>query len=248
MGGTGFIYVVRSITKEYVQKNFHNVPTEWEQRLYFGPCKKPMRPKMKPGDYIFGLSPSGIRPRRIVFAVQIEERISFGEAYRRFPDLRGPEGPIHVRPVQRMGHFPVSHYEHIPGAMHEEDWEADLKSPELDAFSVCSKRSGWLGRWLGHYGPETDEDILDFFKTCSVYGKKGLLSRQNTTATIGNPIAHGGLYTGLHLETDDPEKLIRLCDIRMAKHTPLPERIPAVQSRMKPARTCGGRSTSRSCR
>ncbi|MFH1672727.1 MAG: hypothetical protein ABIF87_04805 [Pseudomonadota bacterium] len=248
MGATGFIYVVRSITKDYVQKNFYNVPSEWEERLYFGPCKKPMRPKMKPGDYIFGLSPSGTRLRRIVFAVQIEERISFGEAYCRFPDLRGPEGPIHVRPVKRTGHFPVSHYEHIPGAMHEEDWEADLKTPELDAFFVCYQRSKWLGRWLGRYGPEIDEDILGFFKTCSVYGAKGLLSRQNTTATIGNPIAHGGLYTGLHLETYDPEKLIRLCDIRMAKHTPLPERIPAVQSRMKPARTCGGRSTSRSCR
>ena len=56
---TGFVYVVRTIkTKNYIQKDFCNVPTEWGDRLYFGPCKEVMRPKMKSGDYIFGISPA----------------------------------------------------------------------------------------------------------------------------------------------------------------------------------------------
>lgn len=40
---TGFIYTVRTLTKEYVQKGFQNVPTQYDGRLYFGPCKRPMR-------------------------------------------------------------------------------------------------------------------------------------------------------------------------------------------------------------
>lgn len=218
MGATGFIYIVTSVTKDYAQEDFCNVPSEWKGRFYFGPCKIFMAPKKNPRDYIFGISCAITKQRRIVLAAQIERKITFKEAYNRLPDLRGPQGPIHVRPVQRKGPFPISHYEHIPGAMHGGRWKKDLKSRELDAFFVCSKRSGWLGRWLGSKGPEIDEDILVFLKECPVYGKKGLLSRQNTTATIGSPIAHGRLYRGLHLETNDPEKLIRLCDLRMARH------------------------------
>jgi hypothetical protein len=68
-----------------------------------------------------------------VFVGQIEERIRFAEAYERFPDLRGPQGPIHVKPACRAGPFPISDYEHIPGAMHRSKWEADLKTRDLNA-------------------------------------------------------------------------------------------------------------------
>lgn len=54
----GFIYVVTTLTRGYMQKAFCNVPTQWGDRLYFGPCKKPMRPRMQPGDYVFGISPT----------------------------------------------------------------------------------------------------------------------------------------------------------------------------------------------
>ena len=61
----GFVYVVTTLTKDYIQRKFCNVPTEWGDRLYFGPCKIPMRPKMKCGDYVFGISPAKPQPRRV---------------------------------------------------------------------------------------------------------------------------------------------------------------------------------------
>ena len=127
---TGFVYTVTTLTKDYVQKAFCNVPTQFGDRLYFGPCKRPMRPKIRPGDYVAGLSPSNIGPSRIVFVGHVEERITFREAHERFPDLHGPQGPIHVEPVSRSGFFPHCSYAHIPGAMHADNWEKDLDSQE----------------------------------------------------------------------------------------------------------------------
>ncbi len=150
----GFIYVLTTVTKDYVQGAFYHVPTEWKDRIYFGPCKKPMRPKMHEGHWVFGISPKNGTPRRIVFVAQIEERITFADAYDRFPELRGPEGPIHVKPISGWGPFPQSSYQHIPGGNHPDNWQTDLARKDLDAFFVCSKREGWRGRWLGEYWPE----------------------------------------------------------------------------------------------
>jgi len=213
---SGFIYVIRSLTKDYVQKEFWNVPTEWRERIYFGPCKRPMRPKVREKDYIFGISPAKCGPRRIVFVAKIEERITFKKAFHRFPGLRGPEGPIPVRPIKGTGSFPHSSYEHIPGSIHAKCWQRDLASSELDAFFVCSPANGWIGRWVGQFGPGIDIEMLKFLMTCSIHGTSGQLSAKNKDATLRNPIAHGRLYCGLHLETDQPDALLKLCDLRMA--------------------------------
>jgi len=233
---TGFIYVLSTVSKYYEQWHFCNVPTEWEGRLYFGPCKKPMRPRMGRGDFVFGISGSYTSPRRVVFVGKIEERITFAEAYNRFPELRGPNGPIHVRPlkVDRTGPFPRSSYDLIPEAMHGDDWEADLASRELDAFFVCSEADGIAGRWLGASGPENRGEILEFLKTCSVHGRNTPQGVQNKHASINKPIVYrgpkgGDLMTGLHAETDAPEVLLELCnqflspDDRLLDHRPIRE-------------------------
>lgn len=243
---TGFIYVVRTVTRRYDQPSFSCVPTEGAIRLYFGPCKRSMRPKMKKGDYVFGLSPAPKTPRRVVFVAEIAERITFAEAYRRFPKLRGPRGPIHVRPLnaKRTGFFPHSYYEHIPGSMHEKDWERDLGSTELDAFFVCSRIDGSVGRWLGERGPEIDGEILRFLKSCPLHGWSGRLSKKNRDATLDYPIVHWGargpLYKGLHLETEKPEVLLALCQKRtelegrprdsVRRLSPAEERTPTCRS------------------
>ncbi len=218
---TGFIYVVTSVTRRYAQGCFSDVPTEWQDRLYFGPCKRSMRPKMQRGDYVFGVSRAPMRPRRIVFVAKIDERITFAEAYDRFPDLHGPPGPIHVRPlkVKRNDSFPHSDYEHIPRSTHATTWVRDLASRwfdagELDAFFVCSPADGYVGRWLGERGPEVDDAILRFLKTCSVHGVSVHGTTKNRDATLNRPIVHGGLCKGLHLETDEPERLLALCQVR----------------------------------
>jgi hypothetical protein len=221
----GFIYVITTVTKDYVQGAFFHVPTEWEDRIYFGPCKKPMRPKMWPGHWVFGFSPKNGTTRRIVFVAQIEERITFAKAYACFPDLRAPEGPIHVAPISGRGRFPESSYQHIPGGNHRDNWQTDLATEQLDAFFVCAKREGWRGRWLGEFGPKIDDEMLTLLKTCSVHGSAGLLSPKNGDATLENPIAHRGpkglLFTGLYLETDEPESLLELCAARLPGTLPL---------------------------
>ena len=218
----GFVYIVATATQHYMQQSFRNVPTEFEGRIYFGPCKKQMRPKMQLGDYAVGISPAGETPRRILFVTRIEERISFAQAYERFPGLRGPEGPIHVRPVKRGGlRFPESDYEHIPEAAHEDSWVKDLKTRDLDAFFVGAQCGGWLGKWLGRAGPAVDDPIVEFLKDCAVYGSAGRLA-STSSASRGKPVAYRGLCTGLHLETDQPEKLVALCEGRVRKETTLP--------------------------
>src|SRR5262249_22201406 len=153
--------------------------------------------------YVFGVSGTQTDPRRIVFAAKIEERITFKEAYDRFPALRGPHGPIHVRPICGAGPFPDSEYEHIPGAQHcgdGGDWKKDLETRARDAFFICAKPDACCGRWLGPDGPALDKEILTFLRTCSVHGSAGRLSEQNTDAEPNHPIAYGGLYKGLHAE------------------------------------------------
>lgn len=221
---TGFIYVVKTVQKDYTQPSLRCVPNWSGDRLYFGPCKVPMRPKMKEGDYIFGLSPSETFPRRIVFAARIARKMTFADAYETYPGLRGPEGPIHVRPTTSPGlGFPWSHYEHIPSANHEGEWDKDLRSPDLDAFFVCEPAAEILGRWLGEEGPAITEEILEFLRGCSVHGASGPLG-MNSAAKHSAPVAYGQLYKGLHLETDDPKALLNLMVTTMSSRTVNEER------------------------
>lgn len=212
---TGFIYVVNTVERNYAQRGFSSIPTAWGGRLYFGPCKRAMRPKVREGDFIFGVSPARTPTRRFVFATQVEESIDYKEAHKRFPELHGPAGPIHVKPVQATGAFPYSNYQHIPGAIHADEWVNDLATFDHDRFFVCAEPTGWLGRWLGQHGPAINGEILAFLKRCPVYGKAKKEALGTNSGTLKKPIAHGKLYTGLHLETNRPEKLIALCNQQM---------------------------------
>jgi len=219
-----------------------------------------MRPKMKSGDYIFGISPSEPKqsrtsrpPRRIVFTAQIEERLTFAEAFNRFPDLHGPGGPIHVRPIKGTGSFPTSSYEHIPGSMHEykKKWQRDLATHKRDAFFVCSKRDDWFGRWLGKYGPEIDEKILKFLKACSVHGLTGMLNKKNIDATLSCPIRHRGpndfLCTGLHLETNQTEVLLELIGDRITAKPSDLDRLPLPKPGAEHSGVIGCGKSSQTC-
>lgn len=247
----GFIYVMSTVTRYYEQQDFCNIPTEWEDRLYFGACKVPMRPKMRRGDFIFGISGSNTSPRRIVFVAKIEDCITFAEAYNRFPDLRGPHGPIHVRPLKKKKRepFPRSSYEHIPHSIHGDRWEGDLASSALDAFFVCSKADGCAGCWLGASGPEIGGEILDFLKKCSVHGMN-ISDAQNKHASINRPIVYrgprgGDLMTGLHLETNAPEFLVELCNQWLSPQQRFLDHLPIRKSFAKQTRGCGPKRSRR---
>lgn len=213
----GFIYIMASVSKIYSQRCFFNVPTELSERLYFGACKKGIRRKMKVGDYIFGISGSSPKPRKIVYITQVEEKITFKEAYEKFPSLRGAVGTIHVKPVNRIGYpFPECKYEHIKGAMHKDNWKRDIATPILDSFFVGVQGK----RWLGKFGININNKILNFLKGCSIYNKTNRLSNNNVNATADYPIMYKNLYTGLHLETNEPQKLEELCNFYLLSNPP----------------------------
>ena len=209
-----FVYIMTTVTSEYDQEENCNVPTQWGDRLYFGPCKIPMRPRMRPGDYIVGVSPSRTTPRKVLYAAEVEEVITFGEAYRRYPKLHGPSGPIHVKPVNRAGSFPESDYEFIEDSVHDKEWRKDLAGRELDRFFICKPAVGWRNRWLGAHGPEVDAAILALLNRSPVFGMQGLLSLQNQ-GTLRNPIEHAGGHRGLHVEVGPAELLLGLCCLRL---------------------------------
>lgn len=254
----GFIYVVRTVGGDYQQPNRACVPTLHENRLYFGPCKVNMRRRMhnigEDGDYVFGISPAGTNPRRIVFIAIREKMITYKDAYEQHPYLRGGkeslngmDGPIHVKPIDRRNHrFPKSHYQHIPGATHKDDWIDDIADKDLDSFFVFKPAEDCVGRWLGPHGPAVEGSILDFLKNCVVYGQgQRYLRSRNDEATPTNPIRHGGLNTGLHLETHDPETLARLCckNILPPEDTPIDE--PPDQYPRNNHEGCDGHQTPR---
>jgi hypothetical protein len=178
----------------------------------------PMRPKMNKGDWIFGVSPSRTKRRRIVFASQIAEPMTFAEAHERFPALRGPEGPVPVRPL-KPAHpelpWPHSHYEPVQGSSHEGRWDRDIARRDLDRFLICRPRDGIRNTWLGADGPVLDAEILEFFNRCMVFGQSANGTTRNT-GTLTAPIAMGHMYRGLHLETPQPEKLLALCEARVS--------------------------------
>lgn len=239
---TGFIYIVNTVGADYQQPAFSCVPTAWGDKLYFGPCKAPMRPRMKPGDWIFGVSPSRTKIRRILFAAKLEEVMTFADAFRRYPALRGPKGPIPVEPVQRLDPtYARSRYSPIAGSAHDDRWELDVASPDLDRFFVCQALDGFRNRWLGPAGPAVDPEVLGFFNRCPVFGQ----SANGTVLNTGRPtapIALGGLTKGLHLETREPERLLAICEARLGG--PVPPGPGSPRGAGGPPRGSGGSSPS----
>jgi hypothetical protein len=234
----GFIYVVRTVQRNYQQSSW-GVPIPVGDKLYFGPCKVAMRPRMQPRDYVFGVSPSPMLPRRIVYAAKINERMTFGEAYERFPSLHKIQ--VHVRPAHKIGFdFPDTVYEHIPGAIHDGgEWRSDFPTPDSDAFFVCAAAVPSLPCWLGEGGPAVEGEVLDFLRGCKVYGQSPLPLGRNSDATETAPVRHGALFKGLHLETDHPKSLLALLARTAAKIEPpsVASKRPSPGCRPDPRRT-----------
>jgi hypothetical protein len=119
------------------------VPWVSSGRVFFGACKKRMRPHVKPGDYVMGISGAG-HPRRVLLWMKVDETMTFKEAYDRgktdrvYRDLRGTA--IHVRPLDIALYLAANPdcYEHIPGAPHESDWPSDLRGTR-DVFLLAEK-------------------------------------------------------------------------------------------------------------
>jgi hypothetical protein len=141
-----FVYIIGRVGSQY--KLTGRVPSIAEGRIFFGPCKKLMRPKMNDGDYVMGISPAQCGERRVLLWMPIAKRMTFAQAYwcgeedSAFRAARGKA--IHVRPIEGLKFTPgcPGCYEHIKGAIHPDDWPEDLLH-DRDAFFVGNEQS-WI--------------------------------------------------------------------------------------------------------
>src|ERR1035438_3541305 len=97
-----FVYIITTVDAHYHVKR-GCVPWVAEEKVFLGPCKMFMRPEVKKGDYIMGISPAG-RTRRVLLWMHVDRPMTFADAYQRgdsdrlFRLARG--NAIHVRPKE----------------------------------------------------------------------------------------------------------------------------------------------------
>jgi hypothetical protein len=159
-----FAYIIASVGPRYKLRG--TVPWVKEGTVFFGPCKKKMRPQMKEGDYVLGISPAGVgERRRVLLWMRVHGGMTFAEAYRRgetdrlFRLARG--NAIHVRPKRGIDHVPGNPdtYEHIPHSTHSSDWRTDIQG-KRDAFFVGDKDS-----WAAEAGgPVVTDGLVELLR------------------------------------------------------------------------------------
>jgi len=174
-----FAYIIASVGPKYKLRG--TVPWVKDGKVFFGPCKKRMRPEVRKGDYIMGISPAGVgTQRRVLLWMRAEGPITFAQAYARgesdrlFRIARG--NAIHVRPKKGVHHVTgnADTYEHIPHATHSSDWRTDIKG-KRDAFLV-----GMTGSWAASQdGPVVTEELVELLR-------EGITWRGH--ATLQNPL------------------------------------------------------------
>lgn len=188
-----FAYIISTVDSRYRLTGF--VPYVQDGKVFFGPCKRRMRPYVREGDYIMGISGSSAPlPRRIILWMNVgeppmkfEEAWSRGEVDATFRKLRG--GAIHIRPVKGAEGMPSPDcYEHIPGAPHEDDWKSDVRG-NRDVFLA-----GASGSWVAEAnGPEVTRELVEILRAGIDW---------NGCATVENPLTENAI--GKHVVLTGP--------------------------------------------
>ncbi|MBI4479121.1 MAG: hypothetical protein HY651_03770 [Acidobacteria bacterium] len=169
-----FAYIISTVGKNYQLTGC--VPWVTQGKVFFGPCKKKMRPLVRPGDYVMGISPAGIgEQRRVLLWMEVAERMTFAEAYERGRKdkyfLAARRHAIHVRPRKDVKFEPGNPlcYEHIPNAPHRNKWSDDLKG-NRDVFLVGAK-----GSWVAQEsGPSVDQELFEMLQEGIRWGRASL--------------------------------------------------------------------------
>lgn len=167
-----------------------------------------MRPNLKEGDYVMGISPAGVgEHRRVLLWLHIAKAMTFGEAYelgdkdRIFRAARG--NAIHVRPKKGLRPQPgnPNTYEHIPHATHASDWKTDILG-KRDAFFVGDELS-WIAE---DDAPEVTEELVELLR-------KGIT--WSGQATVQNPLTENA--RGKHVLLTGKEATRIIQSVRVPK-------------------------------
>jgi hypothetical protein len=205
-----FAYIIATVGLNYRLRG--TVPWVKEGQVFFGPCKKRMRPEMKPGDHVIGISPAGVgKKRRVLLWMRISERMTFAQAYERgeterlFRLARG--NAIHVRPrkgVDAVMGDPDS-YEHIPHATHSSDWKADIRG-ERDAFFVGDKNS-WAAE---DGGPAVTQELVELLREGITWKGNPTIQNPSTENARGKHALLTGKAAGRVIQwVHQPQKRLR---------------------------------------
>jgi hypothetical protein len=194
-----FAYIIRTVDSHYRVTGC--VPWFENGKVFFGPCKKRMRPEVREGDYIMGISGSTApHPRRVLLWMRVEERLTFRAAWERgdfdptFRKLRGMA--MHIRPRRVTADVPSPDcYEHVHGAPHGGDWKNDVKG-DRDVFLVGDP-SSWL---TSADGPEVTSELLEVLRGGITW--KG-------EATLKNPLTNNARGKHVLLTGKLAEQVIR---------------------------------------
>ncbi len=95
------------------------------------------------GPYLVGFGRANAkRPRKVLWAGQITELMTFAEAYRKFQGsryqkmLKCSDSPVHVKPIRQGGRIGYEHRSHL-----HSDWAMDLAaSPRLPGLDLDGER------------------------------------------------------------------------------------------------------------
>jgi hypothetical protein len=194
-----FAYVIATVLPDYRLNGC--VPWVTHGKVFFGPCKKIMRPELKPGDYVMGISPSGVgKQRRVLLWMQVSEKMTFAEAYLRgntdrlFRAARGHA--IHVRPKEESNLKPgnKASYEHITDAPHAHKWGKDIKG-KRDVFLVGSRKS-WVA---ASSAPAVNHELVGLLKFGIGWSGK---------ATVRNPLTQNARGKHAVLTGRDAQRVI----------------------------------------
>jgi len=174
-----FAYIIATVGPNYELRG--SVPWVKQGKVFFGPCKKNMRPYVREGDYIMGISPAGVgEQRRVLLWMRVGEKMTFAGAYQRGETDRlfrlARRNAIHIRPKRGVGRLDgdPDMYEHIPHAPHSSDWRTDIKG-KRDVFFT-----GENGSWIaGKDGPQVTEKLVELLR-------EGITWRGH--ATLRNPL------------------------------------------------------------
>jgi hypothetical protein len=219
--GRVFVYVISKVDARYRLTGC--APEKVTGQIFLGPCKVRMRPEVRDGDYIMGISPHGVgEHRRVLLWMREVESMSFAEAYYRGksdPIFRAARGnTIHVKPRAREQYvrgYPDS-YEHIPGAAHANRWSRDIEADRDVMF--LGKDGSWIAE---ENGPPVDEELVALLTPGISW--KGL-------PTIDNPLTENARGKHIRLEGRDAQGVVRW----VSRHSPDAALKPHHKGRKRP--------------
>ena len=194
-----FAYIISTVDSNYRVTGC--VPCVEDGKVFLGPCKRRMRPEVRKGDYIMGISGSSApNPRRVLLWMRVEEVMTFKEAWNRGADdatFRGLRGwAIHIRPRQGAETLPSPDcYEHIADSPHEDDWQSDVRG-DRDVFLVGDP-SSWV---VSDDGPEVTPELMEFLKVGITW---------EGDATLNNPLTQNAVGKHVLLTGETADRIIK---------------------------------------